>query len=102
MHVRLRMRILTAILLGTVLVLAGPMRPAAQTQTPATVQAAVQAPAAAQATAPPHAPAPVLNVGDVAPDFTLPGSDGRTYSLADYAGVKPVVLAWFPRMPIKY
>jgi thioredoxin-dependent peroxiredoxin len=48
-----------------------------------------------------QAPAPALNVGDVAPGFTLTGSDGRTCSLSDYRGVKPVVLAWFPRAPIK-
>jgi len=30
------------------------------------------------------------------PDFTLPGSDGKTYSLADLKG-KTVVLAWFPK-----
>jgi len=60
-----------------------------QTQTPATVQAASSA------------VVPVLKVGDVAPDFSLPGSDGTTYHLADFKGVRPVVLAWFPRMPIK-
>ena len=38
-----------------------------------------------------------LKVGDAAPDFTLPGSDGRTYKLADYRGKQPVVLAWFPK-----
>jgi peroxiredoxin Q/BCP len=37
-----------------------------------------------------------LKVGDKAPDFTLPGSDGRTYSLSDLKG-KTVVLAWFPK-----
>lgn len=37
-----------------------------------------------------------LTVGDQAPDFSLPGSDGRTYSLADLKG-KTVVLAWFPK-----
>ena len=37
-----------------------------------------------------------LNVGDKAPDFSLPGSDGKTYSLADLKG-KTVVLAWFPK-----
>ena len=39
---------------------------------------------------------PALNVGDKAPDFALPGSDGKTYSLADLKG-KTVVLAWFPK-----
>jgi peroxiredoxin Q/BCP len=37
-----------------------------------------------------------LKVGDQAPEFTLPGSDGRTYSLSDLKG-KTVVLAWFPK-----
>jgi len=38
-----------------------------------------------------------LKVGDKAPDFTLKGSDGKTYKLSDFAGKKPVVIAWFPR-----
>ena len=38
-----------------------------------------------------------LKVGDQAPDFTLKASDGRTYSLAEYRGKKPVVIAWFPK-----
>ena len=38
-----------------------------------------------------------LEVGDPAPDFELPGSDGETYRLADYRGEQAVVLAWFPR-----
>ena len=37
-----------------------------------------------------------LKVGDKAPNFTLPGSDGKTYTLADLKG-KAVVLAWFPK-----
>ena len=37
-----------------------------------------------------------LNVGDLAPAFSLPGSDGKTYSLAGLNG-KTVVLAWFPK-----
>ncbi len=36
-------------------------------------------------------------VGDRAPDFELLGSDGKTYSLAEFAGKKPVVIAWFPK-----
>ena len=36
-----------------------------------------------------------LKVGDQAPDFTLPGSDGKPYALAQLKG-KHVVLAWFP------
>ena len=38
-----------------------------------------------------------LEVGDRAPDFTLPGSDGNSYSLSDYRGKQAVVLAWFPK-----
>ena len=38
-----------------------------------------------------------LEVGDRAPDFELPGSDGETYRLADFRGEKVVVLAWFPK-----
>jgi peroxiredoxin Q/BCP len=37
-----------------------------------------------------------LKVGDQAPDFTLPGTDGKTYSLAQLKG-HWVVLAWFPK-----
>jgi len=38
-----------------------------------------------------------LKVGDMAPRFSLPGSDGKTYSLADYRDRQAVVLAWFPK-----
>jgi peroxiredoxin Q/BCP len=38
-----------------------------------------------------------LEVGDAAPPFTLEGSDGRTHSLTDHEGKRPVVLAWFPK-----
>jgi thioredoxin-dependent peroxiredoxin len=37
-----------------------------------------------------------LKVGDQAPDFTLPGSDGQTHTLSALKG-KTVVLAWFPK-----
>ncbi len=37
-----------------------------------------------------------LKVGDMAPAFSLPGTDGKTHRLSDYAGT-PVVLAWFPK-----
>ena len=38
-----------------------------------------------------------LEVGDTAPGFTLDGSDGQTYSLADFASREAVVIAWFPK-----
>lgn len=36
-----------------------------------------------------------IGIGDRAPAFTLAGTGGGTYSLADYAG-KPVVLVFYP------
>ncbi len=36
-----------------------------------------------------------LKVGDVAPEFNLPGTDGKTYKLSDFKGKKTVVLAIF-------
>lgn len=45
----------------------------------------------------PVSPPPVeLKVGDPAPEFSLPGSDGKPHKLSDYKG-KTVVLAWFPK-----
>ena len=38
-----------------------------------------------------------LKVGDPAPPFSLPGSDGKNYRLADYKGKQVVVLAWFAK-----
>jgi peroxiredoxin Q/BCP len=43
----------------------------------------------------------MLQPGDIAPDFSLPGSDGKTYSLADFRGVRPVVIGWFPKANTK-
>src|SRR5258706_7327859 len=39
----------------------------------------------------------VLKPGDLAPDFELPGSDGRFYRLRDFRNSDRVVLAWFPK-----
>ena len=39
---------------------------------------------------------PALEKGDAAPVFSLTGSDGETYALADFAGKQAVVVAWFP------
>ena len=36
-------------------------------------------------------------VGDLAPDFTLQASDGKTYTLSDFRGKQAVVIAWFPK-----
>lgn len=52
---------------------------------------------AASAAAQPPATAAELKVGDQAPDFTLPATDGKTYSLSKDLKGKWVVLAWFPK-----
>lgn len=36
-----------------------------------------------------------LKVGDAAPAFSLPGTDGKTHKLSDYKG-RTVVVAWYP------
>jgi len=36
-----------------------------------------------------------LSIGDRAPDFTLPGTNGSSHSLADFAG-NPLVLIFYP------
>ena len=37
-----------------------------------------------------------LKVGDMAPDFTMQGTDGKAHRLSDYRGKQAVVVAWFP------
>jgi peroxiredoxin Q/BCP len=37
-----------------------------------------------------------LEVGDMAPDFSLPASDGKTYSLDQFKGKQAIVIAWYP------
>ena len=38
-----------------------------------------------------------LQVGDMAPEFTLQASDGETYKLVDFRDKQAVVIAWYPR-----
>ena len=40
-------------------------------------------------------PKTTLKVGDMAPDFTLPDTDGKPVKLSDFRGKKTVVLAFF-------
>jgi hypothetical protein len=62
------------------------------------VTAAAQVPAAspqqpAAPKQPPPAPKTHLKVGQPAPDFDLPATDGKTYKLSDFKNKKNVVLA---------
>lgn len=45
----------------------------------------------------PSAAPAALEEGDRAPDFSLAASDGETYSLSQFRGVRPVVVAFFPK-----
>lgn len=40
-------------------------------------------------------PIPTLDVGDIAPSFTLPDADGKPVSLSDFSG-KPVIVYFYP------
>lgn len=39
----------------------------------------------------------VVKEGDKAPDFRLPASDGKEYTLKQFNGKQAVVIAWFPK-----
>ncbi|MFN0051935.1 MAG: peroxiredoxin [Planctomycetales bacterium] len=39
----------------------------------------------------------VAKAGEKAPEFKLKGSDGKEYSLKQFAGKQAVVIAWFPK-----
>ncbi len=38
-----------------------------------------------------------INVGDTAPDFTLPSQSGQSVTLSSFQGEKPVVLYFYPK-----
>lgn len=42
-------------------------------------------------------PVLALEVGEKVPDFSLQASDGNTYTLSQFLGKKPVVIAFFPK-----
>jgi thioredoxin-dependent peroxiredoxin len=46
-------------------------------------------------------PSPVAaelpKVGSAVPDFSMTGSDGKTYTSKDFIGKQAVIIAWFPR-----
>lgn len=55
-----------------------------------------QPPTTTPAATPRPTPAPLkLKVGDMAPDFTLPATDGTKVHLADFRGKSNVVLAFY-------
>ncbi len=39
----------------------------------------------------------MVDIGDTAPDFSLPSTDGSVISLAQFRGTQPVVLYWYPK-----
>ena len=43
----------------------------------------------------PAPPKTHLKVGEAAPDFTMRGTDGKTYKLSDFRGRKNVLLAFY-------
>jgi hypothetical protein len=67
-----------------------PPPPAQGSPPQATTMASAAASSAATTT-------PTLGRGDVAPPFSLQGSDGKLHALSDDAGKDVVVIAWFPK-----
>ena len=47
----------------------------------------------------PKTPAPTksVQVGDLAPDFTLPNQSGKTVTLSQFRGQKPIILYFYPK-----
>jgi len=41
-------------------------------------------------------PVSALEVGDQAPNFTLQGTDGKTYTLEQFRDKQAIVIAWYP------
>ena len=66
-------------------------------RTPALVPATLLALVIGLVLAPSTAGADAPAVGDPAPDFTLAGSDGKSYTLGQFKGERGLVLAWFPK-----
>ena len=61
----------------------------------ASIAAAQPAQTPAPAKTAPQAPHTNLKVGQAAPEFTLRGTDGKTYKLSDFRGKRNVVLAFY-------
>ena len=38
-----------------------------------------------------------LKVGSAAPEFSLKGTDGKTYKLSQFKGKQYVIVAWYPK-----
>ena len=43
-----------------------------------------------------------LKIGDAAPDFALPGIDGKTHTLADYQGARLLMVAFISNHSVSF